>query len=81
MLLPFCFSAFIGFGMVLILVGANQAALADALDLSLARTGLLSSAMALGIGIGVVGAGPLFDRYPRRPLFVGSLGASAIGRP
>lgn len=77
-MLPFCFLAFVGFGMVLVLVGANQQALALSLDLSLAQTGLLSSALALGIGLGVVSAGPLFDRYARRPLFVGFLGASAL---
>jgi fucose permease len=77
-LLPFGFVAFVGFGMVLVLVGANQHALAGALDLSLTQTGLLSSALALGIGLGVVAAGPLFDRYARRPLFVGFLGASAV---
>jgi fucose permease len=77
-LLAFCFLAFVGFGMVLVLVGANQQELASALDLSLAQTGLLSSALALGIGVGVVAAGPLFDRFARRPLFLGFLGASAI---
>lgn len=77
-MLPFCFLAFVGFGAVLVLVGANQHAMASALDLSLAQTGLLSSALALGIGIGVIGAGPLFDRLPRRPLFVGFLGATAF---
>lgn len=76
-MLAFCFLAFIGFGMVLVLVGANQHALAVSLDLTLAQTGQLSSALALGIGLGVVAAGPLFDRFARRPLFVAFLGASA----
>ena len=66
------FSAFLAFGVLLVLVGANQADLARDLDLDLARSGLLVSSLALGIGIGVVGAGPIFDRYPRRPLFVAS---------
>ncbi len=77
-MLPFCFLAFVGFGAVLVLVGANQHAMASALELSLTQTGLLSSALALGIGVGVIGAGPLFDRLPRRPLFVGFLGVTAF---
>jgi fucose permease len=78
--LALCFAAFTVFGAVLVVVGANQADLARDLDLDLAQSGLLTSALALGIGIGVVGAGPLFDRFPRRPLFVGSalLAATAL---
>jgi len=80
--LPLCFSAFVCFGVVLVLVGANQASLAEALSLDLAASGLLASTLALGLGVGVVVAGPLFDRYPRRPLFVGSTllaGAALLG--
>jgi fucose permease len=78
--LPLCFCAFLAFGAVLVLLGANQASLAAELGLDLARSGLLASALALGLGAGVVVAGPLFDRYPRRPLFVGSalLAAAAL---
>jgi fucose permease len=78
--LPLFFCAFLAFGVVLVLVGANQASLSAELGLDLARSGLLSSALALGLGAGVVIAGPLFDRYPRRPLFVGSalLAAAAL---
>jgi fucose permease len=76
--LPLCFFAFVCFGAVLVLVGANQASLADALSLDLAESGLLASAVALGLGAGVVVAGPLFDRYPRRPLFVGSALLAAL---
>ncbi|HKA14335.1 MAG TPA: MFS transporter, partial [Myxococcota bacterium] len=72
-MLPLCFCAFLAFGAVLVLIGANQASLASELGLDLARSGLLASALALGLGAGVVIAGPLFDRYPRRPLFVGSM--------
>jgi fucose permease len=71
-LLPYCFAAFVVFGSVLVLVGANQADLSSALGLGLAGTGLLVSALSIGLGIGVVAAGPLFDRYPRRRLFAGS---------
>lgn len=79
-MLPLCFSAFLAFGVVLVLVGANQASLAAELGLGLAESGLLASALALGLGAGVVVAGPLFDRYSRRPLFVGSalLAAAAL---
>jgi fucose permease len=77
-LLGLGFSAFVAFGVLLVLVGANQADLARDLDLDLARSGLLVSSLALGIGIGVVGAGPLFDRYPRRPLFVAAAVIVAI---
>jgi len=71
-MLPLCFSAFFCFGLVLVLVGANQAEIAGDLGLNLGQSGLLGSALAFGIGIGVVAAGPLFDRWPRRPLFVAS---------
>jgi fucose permease len=78
--LPLCFCAFFAFGIVLVLLGANQASLAAELGLDLARSGLLASSLALGLGAGVVIAGPLFDRYSRRPLFVGSalLAAAAL---
>lgn len=72
------FSAFLAVGVVLVLVGANQAALAQALDMDLAGSGLLSAALALGAGVGVTGAGPIVDRHPRRPLFVASLLLAAL---
>lgn len=72
-MLVFAFASFLAFGLVLVLVGANQAQLERALGLSLAQSGLLSSALAIGLGVGVIGAGPLFDRFPRRPLFLASL--------
>ncbi len=76
-MLPLGFAAFLAFGSVLVLVGSNQAALARDLSLDLSRTGLLGSTLVLGIGIGVVGAGPLVDRHPRRPLWVASMGLAA----
>jgi len=76
--LALCFAAFVAFGVVLVLPGANQKELADALGLDLSRTGLLASTLALGLGVGVIGAGPLFDRYPRRPLFAGSTALAAL---
>ena len=79
-MLTLCFSAFFCFGVVLALAGASQPEIAADLGLDLARSGLLVSTLAIGIGIGVVGAGPLFDRHARRPLFVGStlLAAAAL---
>ena len=70
-------ASFVAFGVVLVLPGAHQADLARALGLDLARSGLLASALAAGLGVGVVVAGPLFDRMPRRPLFLASLGIAA----
>ena len=61
---------FLCFGFVLVLIGSNQADLARDLELDLARTGMLASALAVGLGVGVVGAGPLFDRFARRPLLI-----------
>jgi fucose permease len=76
-LYPLGFAAFVAFGVVLVLVGANQDALSRALDLDLAASGLLGAALALGAGFGVTGAGPIVDRYARRPLFVASLFVAA----
>lgn len=77
-MLPLCSVAFLVFGVVLVLVGANQAELARDLQLDLAHTGLLGSGLAGGLGIGLVAAGPLFDRLPRRPLFVGATALAAL---
>lgn len=71
-LLPLGVAAFGVFGVVLVLVGANQAELARALGLDLTRSGLLGAALSGGLGAGVTGIGPLVDRLPRRPLFLGA---------
>ncbi len=63
------FAAFVIFGAVLVLLGASQAELARELGLDLGQTGLLAGALSLGLGFGVVGAGPWIDRTPRRPIF------------
>jgi fucose permease len=81
-LLPYCFAVFLVFGSVLVLVGANQAELSGALGQGMAETSLLASVLSLGLGVGVVASGPLFDRYPRRRLFAGSTllaGAALLG--
>jgi len=77
-LLPVGVAAFLAFGVVLVLVGANQADLARALGLDLSRSGLLGAAVTLGAGSGVTVAGPLVDRFPRRPLFVAALLVAAL---
>jgi fucose permease len=71
--LLYCSSAYLLFGALLVLLGSSQAELAEALALDLAHSGLLASSLALGLGIGVVLAGPLFDRCPRRPVFVAAM--------
>lgn len=73
-------AAFTAFGIVLVLVGANQLELARDLELDLAASALLTSALSLGLGVGVLGTGPLVDRYPRRPIFASSslLAAGAL---
>lgn len=78
--LPLGFCAFVLFGLGLVLPGASQDALATAFDLDLTRTGLLAAVLSLGIGVGVLSGGPLVDRVPRRPLFVGAtlLAAGAL---
>ena len=74
--LTFC--GYFCLGLVLILLGANQADLARDLDLDLSRTGMLASAFAVGMLIGMTGAGLLYDRLPRRPLFVATIALTAI---
>lgn len=63
-------AAFFALGIVLVLVGANQAAMARDLSMDLAASGFLGASLALGLGVGVTSSGPLVDRHPRRPLFV-----------
>ena len=69
-MIALCYCGFVCLGLVLTLLGANQADLARDLDLDLARTALLASALAMGLLVGTIGAGPLYDRLPRRPVFV-----------
>jgi fucose permease len=66
------------FGAALVLPGAAQPDLAARLGLDLAASGLVASALSLGLGAGVVAGGPLADRFPRRPLFVGSAALAAL---
>ena len=66
------------FGVALVLPGAAQPALAAALGLDLAASGLVASVLSLGLGVGVVAGGPLADRLPRRPLFAGAAALAAL---
>jgi fucose permease len=72
-MIALCYCGFVCLGLVLTLLGANQADLARDLDLDLARTALLASALAMGVLVGTIGAGPLYDRLPRRPVFVAAI--------
>ena len=72
------FASFVAFGAVLVLLGANQDALARDLSLDLTQTGFLASALSAGLGLGVLVAGPLVDRWPRRPLFLTALLLAAL---
>lgn len=63
-------ASFLAFGALLVLFGANATELIGRLELDYADLGLLGSMLSLGLGIGIVGAGPICDRLPRRPLYV-----------
>ena len=65
-------AAFLLFGVVLVLLGACEPGLVASLGLDDAGWGLLGGSLSLGIGAGVLVAGPLVDRFPRRPLFLAS---------
>ena len=71
-MLPLGSGAFFLFGVVLVVLGVCQPGLNASLDLDHSGFGLLGSAMSAGIGCGVLAAGPLVDRYPRRPIFFAS---------
>ena len=72
------FGGYFCLGLVLILLGANQADLARDLDLDLAQTGLLESAFATGMIVGMTGAGPLYDRLSLRALLFATILLTAI---
>jgi fucose permease len=76
--LAFSFAGFLLFGVLLVLVGASHADLAPALGLDLEETGRLGASLLLGMGIGILAAGPLIDRLPRRPIFLIAALTSAI---
>ena len=65
-------ATFLAFGTLLVLFGANANEIIRSLDLDYADFGLLGSMLSLGLGVGIVVAGPIADRLPRRPLFLAS---------
>jgi fucose permease len=77
-MLALTFCGYFCLGLVLILLGANQADISRDLNLDLAGTGMLASAFAMGMFVGMTGAGLLYDRLPRRPLFVATILLTAI---
>ncbi len=77
-MLAFSFAGFLFFGVLLVIVGANQAHLAPALGLDLEETGRLGASLLLGMGLGIIAAGPLIDRLPRRPIFLVAALTSAL---
>ena len=77
-LLPLGFATFLVFGFLLVLVGANHADIATAMELDLEETGLLGASLSLGLGLGVLVAGPMSDRLPRRPLFCLATGLAGV---
>ena len=70
-------ASFLAFGALLVLFGANSSELIAALGLGYADLGLLGSCLSLGLGVGIVIAGPLVDRMPRRPLYVAACASVA----
>ncbi len=67
-------ASFLGFGALLVLFGANSSELIESLSLDYADLGLLGSMLSLGLGCGIILAGPSIDRFPRRPLYLASCG-------
>ncbi|MEM9176478.1 MAG: MFS transporter, partial [Myxococcota bacterium] len=63
-------ASFLAFGALLVLYGANASALIETLDLDYEQFGRVGSMLSLGLGLGIMSAGPLIDRLPRRPLFI-----------
>ena len=71
-------ASFLGFGALLVLYGANASALIAELGLDYADLGLLGSMLSLGLGLGIVSAGPIIDRAPRRPLYLAAVATVVV---
>ncbi len=63
-------ASFLAFGTLLVLFGANATEIITDLGIDYADFGLLGSMLSLGLGVGIVIAGPIADRLPRRPLYI-----------
>ena len=70
--------SFFALGVALVLFGTNQAELARDLALDLEQSGFLGASLALGLGGGVMIGGPLYDRLPRKQLFVVSAALTGV---
>lgn len=68
-MLPLGSCSFLVFGMLLVLVGASHSDLRTSLGFDLEEAGLVGACVSLGLGAGVIAAGPLVDRFPRRPVY------------
>ena len=63
-------ASFLAFGALLVLFGANASELIETLGLDYEEFGRVGAMLSLGLGVGIIAAGPLIDRLPRRPLYV-----------
>jgi len=70
--------AFFAFGALLVLFGANGTAIIETLSIDDERLGLVGSMLSLGLGVGILAAGPAVDRAPRRPLFLAACGVVVL---
>lgn len=71
-------AAFFGFGALLVLFGANATQIVEAFTIDDERLGLVGSMLSLGLGAGILIAGPAVDRFSRRPLFLAACGAVVL---
>lgn len=71
-------ASFLAFGALLVLYGANASELIETLELDYEQFGRVGAMLSLGLGVGIVVAGPLIDRLPRRPLFVTACGLVVV---
>ena len=63
-------ASFLAFGALLVLYGANSSEMIAALSLDYADLAFWARCCHWVLGVGIVLAGPLTDRLPRRPLYI-----------